>query len=513
MPTVKTLLPKVKAKEKKVRVAAYCRVSSNSLDQINSFNSQVNYYTNLIESKPEMELVEIYADEGLTGVTLKKRDNFNRLIDDCRKGKIDRVITKSVSRFARNMLDFMQSLRELTTLGVTILYEKEQIDTATMPGEMIISICAAQAQFESMSISTNMRWSYDKRIRSGNFITNYAPFGYNLVDNNLEINQEENKTVQKIFEMYLSGISTNRIADYLNQNNVPYRNNRKWQHNTINYILKNEKYIGDSLLQKKFTTKEFPFVRKRNNGERSKFYVESSHSPEISKTNFENVQDIYKQKHISFKNRGNHQLSKLLRCSDCGHNYRRVNNSNKPYWKCSSRASGWTDCSPFRIYEEDVKNALIRMVNTLRNGEIIKSLIKNLELLQDRENGTKNRVYEVDVEIANINNQLKVLANLQSSGIIDAADFAQQKNELSNKLTDLRRARHDLINNNTDDNIVKLYNVSEILDSIDSDITDLDEQLIRSIVEKIVIKSNKELEIHIFGSFIVTENLPERRRN
>ena len=201
MPNVKTLLPEIKEEVRKIRVAAYCRVSTESDDQKDSFSAQVEYYTNLIDANPAWELVDIYADEGISGVSMTRRDEFNRMLRDCRQGKIDRVITKSVSRFARNTIDCLSSVRMLSELGVSVLFEKEKIDTAKMSGEMLLALSGTQAQDESISISGNVRWSYERRMRNGDFVGNVAPFGYRLVNGTLVVNEPEAEIVRKIFDM------------------------------------------------------------------------------------------------------------------------------------------------------------------------------------------------------------------------------------------------------------------------------------------------------------------------
>ena len=216
MPEVR-VIPPVAERAHKLRVAAYARVSSDSDDQLNSFAAQVEYYTNYIQSKDEWEFAGLYADEAVTGTSAEKRSDFQRLIQDCRAGKIDRVLVKSISRFARNTLDCIQTVRELKMLGVAIEFEKEHIDTSKMGSELILSMLSAAAQEESLSISKNLKWSYQKRLNSGDFITCSAPLGYVLKDNQLIPDPEEVPIVQYIFNSYLSGKSTTEIARTLNE--------------------------------------------------------------------------------------------------------------------------------------------------------------------------------------------------------------------------------------------------------------------------------------------------------
>lgn len=238
---------------KQIRLAAYCRVSTDKSDQLNSFVNQIKYYTDYTKKNPQYELVEIYADEGLTGTDMKKRSEFNRLLDDCKKRKIDRVITKSVSRFARNTQDLLVVIRMLKELGISVYFEEQGIDTSKMNMEMFATFPGLIAQQESVSISQNMRWSYQKRMQSGEYNTQSAPYGYTLENGELIVNESEAEIVRRIFDLYLSGVGKQRIANILNEEKVPLRYGSKtWTATTIKYILSNERYMGDALLQKSY---------------------------------------------------------------------------------------------------------------------------------------------------------------------------------------------------------------------------------------------------------------------
>ncbi len=201
----------------RLRVAAYTRVSSDSEDQLNSFAAQNRYYTELISSKAEWRMVDIYADEGITGTSVTKRDDFQRMMADCRRGLIDQILVKSISRFARNTKDCLQNIRELKELGVNVRFEREGIDTINVSSELITAIYAAFAQKESESISGNMRWSYQRRMEQGAFNTYHAPVGFTLIDGDLQVNQAEVPTIQRIFTEYLSGNNSREIAAALNK--------------------------------------------------------------------------------------------------------------------------------------------------------------------------------------------------------------------------------------------------------------------------------------------------------
>lgn len=250
MPQVQVIQP-IQQQPKRLRVAAYARVSSDSTDQLNSLSVQVDYYTHLIQENPNWDFAGIYADEGITGTSTKHREQFNRLLDDCRAGLIDRVLVKSASRFARNTADALASVREMKSLGVTVVFEKEGFDTETANGEMILSMICAAAQEESLSISQNTKWGIRKKMHDGTYITSLTPFGYKKIDRQLFPDEKEAATVKEIFNLFLNGFSTAEIANHLNTNHP--KPDVIWRSASVRFILRNEKYIGDSLFQKNYT--------------------------------------------------------------------------------------------------------------------------------------------------------------------------------------------------------------------------------------------------------------------
>ena len=228
-----------------LRVAAYCRVSTDSDDQLNSFAAQNAHYNNLIKTHDRWELVDIYADEGITGTSAKKRGDFQRMLEDCRKGKIDKILVKSISRFARNTKDCLEAVRELRTLGISIFFEEHNIDTRMVSSEMLTSVIAACAQAESESISQNMKWSIQKKMQNGTYVASSVPFGFRRINGNLVIEESEARYVRFAFSNYLAGKSTSDIAkEYTAQSAAdPVLGSRKWSFQAIVEMLKNEKYI------------------------------------------------------------------------------------------------------------------------------------------------------------------------------------------------------------------------------------------------------------------------------
>ena len=275
MPTVTVIQSTItEEKSRIIRCAAYCRVSSDSADQLNSFMAQLKYYENFLADSETETLVNVYADEGVTGTREDKREDFQRMMSDCRKGKIDRIYTKSISRFARNTKDCLKNIRELKSLGITVFFEKENIDTANMHDEMMITIMGGLAQEESTSLSQNMRWSIQKRMQNGTYKIARPPFGFDIINGKLEVNEEKAQIVNQIFNWYISGCGLQKIANILNENCIPSSQKQtKWTADIVKYILTNERYIGDAVFQKNYITESLPHLKRRNCGEKPKYYV------------------------------------------------------------------------------------------------------------------------------------------------------------------------------------------------------------------------------------------------
>ena len=282
-----------KSEAQKLRVAAYCRVSSDSSDQMNSFVAQLNHYTALISSKENWTLTDLYADAGISGTSAEKRPDFQRLLSDCRKGLVDKILVKSISRFARNTKECLEIIRELKSIGIGVCFEEQNIDTSNMSGELLTSVFAAIAQKESESLSAKMRWSYQYRMKSGTFLPSSVPFGYMLQGKKILINEENAEIVRYIFNAYLAGYGIAEIAEQLNQQKVL---NRTWHCTMITRILSNERYIGDSLWQKTYATDDLPVRQVRNNGEREQYYAERTHPPIIALEVFQAVQALKSQR-------------------------------------------------------------------------------------------------------------------------------------------------------------------------------------------------------------------------
>ncbi|WP_199897179.1 recombinase family protein [Paenilisteria weihenstephanensis] len=348
------LIDRSKSEEHKLqRTAAYCRVSTNSEDQLNSYRSQVTYYTDLINQNLEWVMAGVYADEAMTGTQASKRESFQKLINDCMNGDIDVVITKSISRFARNTLDTLRYVRMLKEKGVAVYFEDEKINTLTMDGELLLVVLSSVAQQEVENISSNVKKGLKMKMKRGELVGFQGCLGYdyNNKDKTLSINEEEAEIVRYIFNRYIQGVGTHIIATELTSMGYKTkRGNSKWPDSTVLGILKNEKYKGDVLLGKTFTLDPISKRRMRNFGEEDKYYIHDHHEPIVSDDVFEKVQEILLKRGSSRdtvekngrrkKYTREYAFSSLLECGFCGGNAsRRSWHAGKDHrqivWQCS----------------------------------------------------------------------------------------------------------------------------------------------------------------------------------
>ncbi|QSX09666.1 recombinase family protein [Alkalibacter rhizosphaerae] len=364
-------------------MAAYCRVSTDHEEQLLSYENQVRYYTEFIENSDLYTTAGIYADEGISATNTKKRENFNRMIADCRKGQIDMIITKSISRFARNTLDCLNYVRELKQIGVGIIFEKENINTLDAKGEVLLTILSSLAQDESRSISENSTWGIRRRFENGEFKMSTKRFlGYDTdEDGNLVINREQAKIVERIYDEFLSGKTVEYIKRIFEKEGIKnWDGKTKWQASTIKSILRNEKYKGDAILQKSYTVDFLTKKRAKNDGEILKYHIEENHEAIIDPLIWEAVQleqerrESYINEHgisaYSQKPESNPFAGKVI-CGTCGHAFTRkgwkTRGEYRKVWQCQERykVKGVQGCTNRHIDEEVLKEAIILTWNRL----------------------------------------------------------------------------------------------------------------------------------------------------
>ena len=490
MPEVK-IIPPVSQHAERLRVAAYARVSSDSADQLNSFASQIAYYTDVIQSEEEWEFAGLYADEAVSGTTTSSRNDFQRLLEDCRNGKIDRILVKSISRFARNTLDCIQAVRELKSLGITVLFEKEGIDTGHLGSEMMLSILGAAAQEESLSISRNLKWSYRRRMRSGDFITCSAPLGYYLKDRTLIPDPQEVPVVQYIFGSYLSGKSITEITTELNAADPSVC----WHYIHVRYILSNEKYIGNSLVQKKYTSDTLPFFRKKNCGEMSQFYIQNTHQGIIAEEQFKQVQKLLSEReeqHFTHPEQEPSPYRQLLICSECGATLRRRVNREKVSWVCGRHLREKELCSLQKVPEPELLEAWSRLCRKLSENResIFGEMLSQLEEIKWKSRRNKPGTEELEAKLAELIRQNHALSRLRSRGMLDSAIFIEKSNR--NNL-EIERIRAELAKTAAPDRIVEtIRDTRKLLHALDS-LSPASEELPapREIIRAVVVKPDR----------------------
>lgn len=279
--------------KEKLKVAAYCRVSTDSSEQLLSLETQKSHYESYIKANPEWAFVGIYYDEGITGTKKEKRAGLQKLILDCENKKIDFIITKSISRFSRNTMDCLELVRRLIDLGILIYFEKENINTQSMESELMLSILSGLAESESVSIAENSKWSIQKRFKNGTYKISTPPYGYDNINGDMVINEAQAEIVKWMFAEVLMGTGTQKIANELNARGVPTSKGGKWRATTVRGILFNEKYVGDAILQKSYTDSQFN--RHINRGEKDQYYIENHHQAIVSREDFEGAAAIIHQ--------------------------------------------------------------------------------------------------------------------------------------------------------------------------------------------------------------------------
>lgn len=493
------------------KVAAYCRVSTDSKDQLNSYRTQIGYYTNFIAQHPGWELADIYADEGITGTSLEKRDEFKRMLADCRAGKITRILVKSVSRFARNTLELIETTRELKDLGVVVVFEEQGIDTAQMLGEMQLTMLAMAAQEESTSISKNMRWSIQKRMESGSFVTNYAPFGYRLEGGVLFPEPEEARVVKAVFTLFLSGRGALSIAKELNADQIPTRHGGKWGRSSVEYLLKNERYMGDAIVQKRYRTPTIPTTRRINHGELPMYHIHGCHEPIVPKEVFEQVQRLFAQRAVHTGG-GEGRVSLKIECPDCGNQFRRMKIRNTYYWGCRNRENNGSPCTKIRCKETQVQMAFLTMVGKLYTNinVIIPSIFSLLEEIAARQEQGNAKLFELNSALADLNEKAHTLQRLHNKGFIEDGDFREQTEALASQRKKLSNQRGKIIHGSKAlETLDKLRELQHQLESLPEIPWEFDIGLFDQLVEKIVPVSNTELLFKLKCGLELKEVIPQ----
>ena len=524
----RTVRPQMKA----LRVAAYCRVSTLMEQQESSYEAQVGYYTEKIKSNPNWKLAGIYADDGKSATSTRKRADFQAMIDDCMAGKIDIVITKSISRFARNTVDSLTHIRKLKEKNIAVYFEKEGINTLEGSGELLITILSSQAQEESRNISENCRWGIVRRFEDGKVIVNHSKFmGYTKdKDGNLIIVPEEAEVVRRIFRLFLEGNSSYRIKQILEADGIrTATGNTVWQATVRDKMLVNEKYMGDALLQKTYTVDFLTKKKVMNKGIVPQYYVEDDHEPIIPKELFHRVQEekarrasIYradtKKKNIEIKGKSSSKyvLSDIMVCAECGQPYRRQvwskYGAKRAVWRCDNRLKhGSKRCkhSP-TLKEEILHEAIMTAVNSVveDQGEFVQAFRENvIRIIGSYSAAAEPTEYDSQIEEL----QKKMMKLIEDSAKAESADevFDKEYRIIADEIKELKKKK------------TKVVRERQLAESYDQRMQDMesymrktnylkkefDDDLVRRLLRAVRVINESKIEIQFQSGIVMIQRI------
>lgn len=496
-----------KVKLKKIKVAAYCRVSTDSDAQLESLEAQKTHYENYITSRDDWEFAGLYYDEGITGTKKGKRPELLRLIDDCMAGKVDFIITKSISRFSRNTTDCLELVRTLLALHIPIFFEKENINTSSMESELFLAILSSMAEGESVSISENSKWSIQKRFENGTFKCSYPPYGYDWDDEQMVINPEQAAVVKEIFAALLSGKGTHAIADDLNQRGVPSKRGGHWTATTIRGMLSNEKYVGDCLFQKTYSDSQF--VRHNNHGEQAQYMVKDHHEPIISREDFEAAQAFVKQRASekgvikgTEKYQNRYVFSGKIICGECGDTFKRRIHSCTGYkyavWCCNTHIEDKKKCHMLFVKDEALKLAFITMMNKLifSHRLILKPYLEAIKNVSTDD--SLRRIQQIQTLLAQNTEKRETLTKLMTQGIIDPVLYSQETNELLSQ-ADSFRDEIDVLKNTVSGDVTKVTEATALMHFAEKSamLHEFDDALFERFVKRIIVHSRDDIRFEL----------------
>ncbi len=498
-----TIFKQSKDINRQYRVAAYCRVSTDKEEQENSLENQITYYKNKIENTPNWTLVDIFADFGISGMSEKKRLEFQRMMDMCDKGKIDLIITKSISRFARNTVDCLNSVRKLKANNIGVIFEKEGINTIDAVSETFLTWFSAFAQAESESLSQNVTRGKRMGYKEGKFSFPSCIYGYDRGDGKTPVIIPEQATViRKMFHMYLEGKSIRGIKEWLNANKIETpKGNELWSESTVSGILRNEKYKGDALLQKSYTVDYLTKTTAKNKGEVTQYYIENNHEGIVSRETFDMVQDemqrrasLYSSKTPS-KYSSKYALTGKVICGECGAKYRRVtwarNGKKKIVWRCTERlTNGIMNCKNLpTILEEDLHNAIIDSLKEIlpKFDDIAKKVRDEIETVLMKNDDNNPQV--IQCKIQNFEKEIEVLRKVLKE--TDNKQFYIQKIKMfEGEVTKIKQTLHTI----TENGCIDLHHEIDVVDG-HSNIGRYLDIIVQNIIKYIHIMGTEKINI------------------
>ncbi len=522
----------IRIEQKTLRVAAYCRVSTLLEQQEGSYEAQLDYYTNKINSNPNWKCAGIFADDGKSATQTNKRDDFNAMIDACLAGKIDLVLTKSVSRFARNTVDSLQNIRKLKEKGIPVIFEKEGVNTMESGGELLITILSSQAQEESRNISENTRWGVTRRFENGIVQVNHKKFlGYTKdEDGNLVVVPEEAVIVKRIFREYLEGKSIINIARGLDADGIlTVTGLDHWHPGTIDKMLSNEKFCGDACMQKTYTVDFLTKKKVKNDGYVRQYYIEDNHEAIIPKELFHQVQEeklrrasLHKAAVTQKKNKEEKEKSKysskyiltdLMVCAECGHAYRRQiwskYGDKSAVWRCEDRLKQGkkSRCqhSP-TLKEEQLHDAIMTAINSVveNAGEFISTFRENVIRVIGNYS-TQGVTTEYDEQIEKLQQQmLTLIENNAKQGAV-SENFDTEYKHLSDQINELKTAKVQVVQAQKQAESYKerVEQLDKAITTVDPQVREFDQDLVKRLVSSIKVHKGMKLEIQFHSGIVV----------
>ena len=490
-------------------VCGYARVSTDNEEQEDSYESQCEHFKGLIKSRSNWEFGGIYSDQGTTGTKAESRKDFMRMIEDCRAGRINRILVKSISRFARNTVDTLKYIRELKELGVSVYFETQNIDTMTPGGEILITILAAIAEQESRNMSTNIKWAFQKRFKEGKVLINSTnSIGYAKEGDGYIIVEEEAEIIRRIYRDYLSGLSDKIITERLTADGIKTpKGGKVWSVSTIQSILQNEKYSGNAILGKTFKPDVLSPSRIKNKGQAPSYYVENSHPAIISKEMFDMVQaERERRKSLRSgvktgegKYSSKYAFSGLLICAECGSKFRRygrtvADGSKTATWVCITHQKNNAACSMLPLKEEDIYTAYKNAVETLSGNikEIIETVKKNIE--EELNGGEEKGLGILEEEIMHCQKLILELFQKKKEDLIEPDEYSRLYKVYSEKITALQSelSEEKQMNLKIQINRQRAMELANILDGDSALLSD--ENIMKLLIEEISVISKHEVE-------------------
>ena len=524
------------AEKKQLRVAAYCRVSTDDEEQLTSYEAQVSYYTDKITSNPDWIMADVFADEGKTGTSVKSRKDFQRMIRQCRRGKIDLILTKSLSRFARNTLDTVKYTRELRQLGIPVIFEKENLNSISWESEFLLTLYGAFAQSESESISKNVSWGKRQAMKEGKVTIQYKHLlGYiRGADGKPEIVPDQAEIIRFIFKRYLAGDTLRAIKAQLEAEQVPYiTGEAAWNISTLQSILQNEKYCGDVIMQKTFRKDCINKETVVNTGQLPKYWTQNHHEAIVSREIFDAAQEeTARRKAMASgtkksaptglgKYSSKHALTGLLICGECGTPYRRVvwtqKGMKRPVWRCVNRLDhGKTLCkhSP-TLDEKPLQEAVLAAVNILmsRKDELSNGVVS--EMIQELAPVPGEVLSLADIEraIGDLARRFDQLMD-ETDGEESIQRNLDQFREISEHLAALKERRAHALGVQAENELMakRLQRASAVMEAAPAEVTEWSESIVHQLVEEVKVLSKDELQVTFRNGITISQTISPIRQ-